>query len=837
MQSNEQTDTNGELSFDEMIEAAEEIQNSYAEYALHVIKQRALPDVRDGLKPAQRRVIYSMYDEGVFSDRAFKKSARIVGNCLGKFHPHGDQSVYETMVRMAQDFSLRYLLVDGHGNFGSIDGDNAAAPRYTEVRMAPLAMELIRDINEDTIDWQANYDESLKEPVVLPGRFPNLLVNGSDGIAVGMATKMPPHNLKETVNAINSVIDNPNITLKQLIKQIKGPDFPTGGIIVGDEAIKEYFETGQGKLTVRAKAHVEDNRGKPSIVITELPFQLTKSNLIEKIAKLVKEKKTSYLSNIVDLRDESDKKTGIRLVIETKRDTNPSKLMAMLFKETPLQQTYSVHNLCLVDNMPRTLTLRELIQEYIKFQIEVIVRRTNFRLEKVKARLHILEGYLIALNAANIDKVIAIIKKSQNGPAARTKLMSTFKLSEIQAQAVLDLRLQKLTQMDIKDIKLEHKEKTELKKELEAILKSEKRQKEIIKEDLLAISEKFGDDRKTEIMKINSSGEDIEESLEEMLTQIPEEENILLFTEGGYVKRMPTNQFRNNTKGSKGSSIIDLGKGDFIKDIIVAKTNDELWAFGDDGNVTMLMVNDVVEQNKTGRGRPIRNLLENVSPNIQTLLTLPGGLRNQEGIYVVTVSEKGMIKRTALEEYNTNRSSIIGFKTKPGDKLIKAFIASSSDNVVLTTDDGNTIHFSLDENVPVQGRSATGVIGIKLISGAKVIGAGVYSASNTANFSLLAITNKGFGKATNLQEYPITKRGGKGVKTATIASNQGKLVTANIINESELRNSSVYSISKQGALTKIKTKDFTQLGRTAKLTIGVGVKSGDDIASATVVVG
>ena len=825
MKEENETNSTEEKNYNIMVEATEEIQNSYAEYALHVIKQRALPDVRDGLKPVHRRVLYGMLDEGVTADKPYKKSAASVGAILGKYHPHGDQAVYDSMVRMAQDFSLRYTLVDGHGNFGSIDGDSAAAMRYTEARMSRLADEMVRDLNEDTVDWQPNYDESLKEPVVLTSRFPNLIVNGSDGIAVGMATKMPPHNLKETVNAIKEVMDNPNVPLKNLMKIIKGPDFPTAGIIVGTDGIKEYFEKGQGKITLRAKVHIEDNRGRTAIVITELPYQLSKINLTKKLAELTKDKRPAvqYLSNITDIRDESDQKTGIRLMIELKKDTNTTKIMSILFKETPLQQTYGVNNLCLVDNMPKTLNLRDLIQEYIKFQIEVIVRRTRFRLEKIKARLHILEGYIIALDPANIDEVISIIKKSSNGANARANLMKRFKLSEIQAQAVLDLRLQKLTKMDIKDIKEEYAQKKKIKAELESILKSEKKQKDIIKEDLTIIADKFGDNRKTEILNIS-----VEDNLEEILTQVPEEEVIITLTKEGYVKRTTTDIIRNNTKGAKGSGIVELSAKDNLDKFLISKTTDEFWVLADDSNIYMNMVHEIIEQNRTSAGKTIKIMLNNLPLKVHTIVNIPSKEKENKDSFLLTVSEQGMVKRTSLDEYQTNRSSILGFQYKPGDKIIKSFIVSSSDNIVLTTQQGNTIHFPIQGNIPIQGRKSTGVIAIKLDKNDKVVGANVYSGNNVGNYALLTISEKGFGKITNMLEYPLTKKGGKGVKNATIDFDKnGNIADTAIINDSEMNNTNIYICTAKGNLIKLKLKEFSRLGRAAKIVNIVAINTND----------
>ena len=668
---------------------------------------------------------------------------------------------------------------------------NGIVSHNTEARLGPIAMELIKEISEETVDWKPNYDESLKEPIVLPGRFPNLLVNGSDGIAVGMATKMPPHNLKETVSAINAVLENPNITLQALMKHIKGPDFPTGGIIVGIDGIKDYFETGKGQLNLRAKAHIEDNRGKPSIVITELPYQLSKGKLIERIALLVKDKNHKSkmeLTNIVDIRDESDRETGIRLVIELKKDSNAQKVLSVLFKETPMSQTFGVHNLCLVDNTPKTLGLREIIQEYIKFQTEVIVRRTNFRLEKIKARLHILEGYIIALDPANIDEVINIIKKSTSGPSARTNLMKRFKLSEIQAQAVLDLRLQKLNKMDVKDIKQEYAEKKKIKTELEAILKSEAKQKEIIHNDLVDISQKFGDARRTEILAVNSNNMD---NVEEMLLQVQEERVVVFRTSGGYIKRVNLDSFKTNTKGTRGNSSIEIGTKDTLKEIICASTGKEIWFLTDDCNVHMAMVHEIIDQDKNGKGRSVKPLLNDEAGKVFTSVVVDSNDKNDGEHYLLTISEKGYLKRSLLSEYVSNRSTIVGFQCKPGDKIIGAVVVKEDDNILLTNNAGFTNHFAVAE-IPVQGRKSSGVIGMKT-GKEKVISFAVYNKSRIDNVEFVIVTENGYSKSTLVAEYPLTKKGSKGVKTAVLDDITGEIVSSLVIDKNEQKQKTIFA--------------------------------------------
>ena len=1234
-----------ELEFENKISAETEIKNSMAEYSMSVIKNRALPDVRDGLKPVHRRVLYGMYEEGVTADKSHKKSARIVGNILGKFHPHGDSSVYEAMARMTQDFSLRYPLVDGHGNFGSIDGDSPAAMRYcitgdtliltdkgnipiskiclnskensthdinvkvlsrdgkvntaskffnsgkhpiikiklstgqilkgtknhpvltlveenlqvkfkwkvlqdiniddfvvisgsnltckdkistdeaillgaliseghyseqrmgfnntdkqyfdmvyknivqyvksdksiysyshilpsgkkiyeldiqnkniiknifklglvpsksgdkripssvlcsgknvkasflsslfegdgsvvssggsvsifyaskslsliqeiqllllefnilsriyndknnfrliihnlndiinfrdninfitikkeklsnilkdfgkesralsktdyipfinknfkekypqikksfekynfdrisrlprhyetireclleqdqnlldeiingnyhfskvfekntmesevvysikvdsnchsfisngivshnTEARMGTIGTEMLKEINERTVDWVPNYDESLKEPEVLPGRFPNLLVNGIDGIAVGMATKMPPHNLREVVAAINAVIDNPNIQLGNLMKLIKGPDFPTGGIIVGNDGIKEYFETGQGKMTLRAKAHIEDNKGKPLIVITELTYQMNKSRLITKIAELVKDKNSKNkveLSNIIDIRDESDSRTGIRIVVEMKKDTNAMKIMSILFKETSLSQTFSVNNLCLVDNMPRVLNLRELIQEYIKFQLEVLVRRTTFRLEKINARIHILEGYIIALDPANIDEVISIIKNAANAEAARKGLMKRFKLSEIQAQAVLDLKLQRLNKMDIKDIKREHAEKKKIKAELEALLKSEKKQKILIKEELDEISRKWGDERRTEIIKVSADTE----NLEEMLAQIPEEDALIIFTNSGKVKRIDPSALRNNARGSRGTSIIDPTKTDKVKQIVKGKTNDELWVLSDNGYISMLLVNDILLQDKKGNGSAIKMLMSDVSGSPEIITLIPKSVRQQNNTFFMTVSKKGIVKKTPLSEYIATRSNIVGYQLKTkDDSLVFAGTVTDEHNIILTSNVGNTINFSSTE-IPSQGRKSAGVIGMKLDKNSFVAGVSTYLKNMEESFVLSFVTEDGSIKSTTISEYPVTKKGGKGVKTGVFKPEEnGLIVSTSCFNINEVKSSFVWAGSASGNIVKVKTSELPITQRVSKVIKFAAVKANDSITS------
>ncbi len=735
----------------------EEMRVSYLDYSMSVIVARALPDVRDGLKPVHRRVLYGMHELGVYYNRPYKKSARIVGEVLGKYHPHGDSAVYDTMVRMVQDFSMRYPLLDGQGNFGSVDGDSPAAMRYTEVRLAKIAHEMLRDLDKDTVDWRPNFDETLKEPVVLPTVFPNLLCNGSSGIAVGMATNIPPHNLSEVVDALVAQVDNPEITVPELMQIIKGPDFPTAGIIMGIDGIRSAYETGRGKVIVRARANIEHLRNNRSqIVITEMPFQVNKASVIEKIAQLVRDKK---IDGITDIRDESDR-DGLRVVIEMRRDAQPEIILNQLYKHTQLQTTFGIINLALVDGVPRVLTLKEMLQEFINHRHEVILRRTRYELDQAEKRAHILEGLKIALD--NIDAVIETIKKSRDPETAKNNLMRKFGLSEIQAKAILDMRLQRLTGLERKKIEEEYRELLKTIERLRAILESTALQMEIIKEELLELKEKYGDERRTEII---STFEDF--SIEDM---IAEEDMVITITRDGYIKRFPVSGYRRqhrNTRGSTGA----VAKGeDFVEHLFIASTHNYILFFTDKGKAYWLKVHEIPQVGKAGKGRAIVNMIQ-VSKGEK--ITAFVNVRNfTDDRFLMMATEKGLVKKTRLSAFkNPRRDGIIAIKLNEGDKLIEVKLTDGTNDVILATANGLAIRFN-EKEVREMGRNAAGVRGISLEKDDRVIGMVVVKRDGT----LLTVSEKGFGKRTDIRQYRITHRGGKGIKTFKVSEKTGRLV-------------------------------------------------------------
>ncbi len=744
----------------------EEMRVSYLDYSMSVIVARALPDVRDGLKPVHRRVLYGMYELGVYYNRPYKKSARIVGEVLGKYHPHGDSAVYDTMVRMVQDFSLRYPLLDGQGNFGSVDGDSPAAMRYTEVRLAKIAHEMLRDLDKDTVDWRPNFDETLKEPVVLPTVFPNLLCNGSSGIAVGMATNIPPHNLSEVVDALVAQIDNPDITVPELMQIIKGPDFPTAGIIMGIDGIRSAYETGRGKVIVRARANIEHLRNNRSqIVITEMPFQVNKASVIEKIAHLVRDKK---IEGITDIRDESDR-DGLRVVIEMRRDAQPEIILNQLYKHTQLQTTFGIINLALVDGVPRVLSLKEMLQEFIKHRHEVILRRTRYELDQAEKRAHILEGLKIALD--NIDAVIETIKKSRDPETAKNNLMRKFGLSEIQAKAILDMRLQRLTGLERKKIEEEYRELLKTIERLRAILDSHALQMQIIKEELLELKEKYGDERRTEII---STFEDF--SIEDM---IAEEDMVITITRDGYIKRFPVSGYRRqhrNTRGSTGA----VAKGeDFVEHLFIASTHNYILFFTDKGKAYWLKVHEIPQVGKAGKGRAIVNMIQ-VSKGEK--ITAFVNVRNfTDDRFLMMATENGLVKKTRLSAFkNPRRDGIIAIKLNEGDKLIEVKLTDGSNDVILATANGLAIRFN-EKEVREMGRNAAGVRGIALEKGDRVIGMVVVKRDGT----LLTVSEKGFGKRTDIRQYRITHRGGKGIKTFKVSEKTGRLVAIKEVVDSD----------------------------------------------------
>ena len=768
-----------------------EMRTAYIYYAMSVIVSRALPDVRDGLKPVHRRILYAMHEDGITSDKPYRKCANTVGSVLGRYHPHGDASVYDAMVRMAQDFSMRYMLIDGHGNFGSIDGDGAAAMRYTEARMSKIAEQMLVDIEKNTVDFMPNYDDRLQEPKVLPAKVPALLINGSSGIAVGMATNIPPHNLTEVINGIIKIIDDDNVTDDDLIKIIKGPDFPTGGLILGLEGIKEAYKTGKGKIIMRAEAEIEEMSGnKQRIIVSSLPYQVNKARLIENIARLTREKR---IEGISELRDESDRKDKVRIVMELKRDANPQVVLNQLYKNTQMQDTFGVIMLALVNDEPKILTLRQCLDCYIDHRKTVILRRTQFDLDKALARAHILEGLRIAID--NIDEVIAIIRSSYDD--AKERLMKRFGLTDIQAQAILDMRLKTLSGLQREKIEEEYKQLMELIEHLRAILNSEKLVFDIIKEELIEVKDKFGDDRKTKI--VAAEGEiDIDDL-------IKEEQSVIALTHFGYIKRMPIDTYRSQKRGGKGITGIATREEDFVKQIFTASTHDTILFFTNKGKLYKLRGYEVPEAGRTARGTAIVNLLSlDAGEKVSAVIPIQNFA---EGKYLLMATKRGLIKKTALAEYNSARKTgLQGITLKEDDELIAVRLTDGEDNVVLVTRNGMCITFDEKDVRPI-GRVSQGVIGIRLDEDDEVIGMESIIAGGKA--TLLAITENGFGKRTELDEYRVQIRGGKGVVTYKITSKTGKLVGARITTNDE----DVMLITDKGTIIRLKVKDISVLGR------------------------
>ena len=768
-----------------------EMKTAYIDYAMSVIVSRALPDARDGLKPVHRRILYSMHEDGITSDKPYRKCANTVGSVLGRYHPHGDASVYDAMVRMAQDFSMRYMLIDGHGNFGSIDGDGAAAMRYTESRMAKISEHMLMDIEKDTVDFMPNYDDRLQEPTVLPTRIPTLLVNGSSGIAVGMATNVPPHNLTEVVNGIIATIDNKDITSEELMKYIKGPDFPTGAMILGKQGIKDTYLTGRGKITVRAESEIEEMSGnRQRIVVHSLPYVVNKAKLIETIANLVKDKKIEGISGI---RDESDREEKVRIVIELKRDARPQVVLNQLYKHTQMQDTFGAIMLALVDGEPKILTLREMLDVFIDFRKDVIIRRTKFELAKAEARAHILEGLLIAID--NIDEVINIIRSSYDD--AKEKLMARFKLDDIQAQAILDMQLKRLSGLQREKTEEEYNELMKLIAHYKEILASEQLVLDLIKEELLEVKEKFGDERRT---KITAAADEIEEE-----DLIKEEQVIIALTHFGYVKRMPIDTYKSQRRGGKGVTGVSTRKEDFVKEIFTASTHDIILFFTNKGKVYGLKGYDIPEAGRTAKGTAIVNLLnldsqEKVSAVIQ-IQTFA------DDAYLLMATKNGLIKKTKFTEYQSNkRTGLIGITLKDNDELIDVRLTDGQNNVVLVTKKGICITFDEKDVRPV-GRTAQGVIGIKLDEDDTVVGMEPIIPGGKA--TLLTITENGFGKRTETDEYRVQNRGGRGVITYKITPKTGNIVGIRIINGDE----DIMLVTDTGTIIRLKVDEVSILGR------------------------
>jgi DNA gyrase subunit A len=768
-----------------------EMKTAYIDYAMSVIVSRALPDARDGLKPVHRRILYSMHEDGITSDKPYRKCANTVGSVLGRYHPHGDSSVYDAMVRLAQDFSMRYMLIDGHGNFGSIDGDGAAAMRYTEARMAKISEQMLMDIDKNTVDFMPNYDDRLQEPTVLPTRIPTLLINGSSGIAVGMATNIPPHNLTEVINGIIRVIEKPETTIEELMQIIKGPDFPTGAMIMGREGIKEAYTTGRGKIIVRGESEIEEMSGnRQRIVISSLPYQVNKAKMIETIADLVKDKK---IEGISEIRDESDRNDRVRVVIELKRDARPQVILNQLYKHTQLQDSFGIIMLALVDGEPKVLTLRQCLDVFIDHRKEVIVRRTKFELDKAEARAHILEGLRIAID--NIDEVIQIIRSAYDD--AKERLMKRFGLSDIQAQAILDMQLKRLTGLQREKIEEEYNELMKLIAYYKEVLSNESMVYDIIKKELLEIKEKYGDERLSKITA--AAGEFDEEDL------IKEEQVVVTLTHFGYVKRMPVDTYRSQRRGGKGITGIATREEDFVKQIFTTSTHDTILFFTNTGKMYRLRGFEIPEAGRTAKGTAIVNLL-NLNPGEKISAVIP--LQNfAEDKYVIMGTKNGLIKKTPLKEYDSNRTTgLIGITLKDDDELIDVRLSDGEDNIVLVTKKGLCITFDEKDVRPV-GRTAQGVIGIRLDNDDTVIGMEPIIAG--AKATLLAITENGFGKRTETDEYRVQNRGGRGVITYKITPKTGDIVGIRIVTGEE----DVMLITDKGTIIRMNVDEISVLGR------------------------
>ncbi len=770
------------------VKITEEMKTSYINYAMSVIVERALPDVRDGLKPVQRRILYSMLELGNRPDRPHKKSARIVGEVMGKYHPHGDSAIYDAMVRMAQPFSYRYMLVDGHGNFGSVDGDPPAAMRYTEARLSPLAMEMLKDIDKDTVDFYPNFDDSLEQPVVLPSKFPNLLVNGASGIAVGMATNIPPHNLGEVIDGLIALIDNPDIDIRGLMKYIKGPDFPTGSIIQGREGIREAYSTGRGRIRVRGKTQIEQlSNGKTRILITELPYQVNKARLIEKIAELVRDKR---VDGITDLRDESDK-TGMRIVIELRRDASPHVVLNRLYKHSQLEDTFGVIMLALVDNEPKVMNLKEVLNHYLDHQKEVVLRRTRFELRKAEERAHILEGYRIALN--NIDEIIAIIRAAYDD--AKERLMDRFGLSERQAVAILDMQLRRLSGLEREKIDQEYAELMKTIERLKAILGDMNLVYQIIKDELTEIKEKFADPRRT---KIGLSVGDLED-----VDLIAEEDIVVTLTHHGYIKRLPVDTYRAQRRGGRGITALRAKTDDFVEMLFVASTHSYILFFTNKGRVYRLRGHEIPEAGRNARGFAVVNLIS-FEPGERIQATIPISDYNDDQ-YLVMATRSGIVKKTALKEFDTNRSGgLICITLVDDDELVGIELTDGNSELMLVTKYGQAIRFA-EEQIRPMGRTAQGVMGIRLDDRDEVVS--LAAASDDAE--LLVVTEKGYGKRTAISEYPLQNRAGKGVITLKKNERTGPVVGAQVVREGN----EIMLLSIEGIMIRLKVAEISLQGR------------------------
>jgi DNA gyrase subunit A len=796
----------------------EEIKDSFLSYAMSVIVSRALPDVRDGLKPVHRRVLYAMHDLGLQPNRPYRKSATVVGEVIGKYHPHGDSAVYDTLTRMAQEFSLRAPLVDGQGNFGSVDGDPPAAMRYTEARLTRMATEMLRDISSDTVDFAANFDESLREPMVLPARFPNLLVNGSDGIAVGMATKIPPHNLGEVVDATIALIENPEMDDDGIAEHIKGPDFPTGGIIVGLSGIRDAIRAGRGSIRVQAKAHTEQMKGnRTQIVVTEIPYQVNKSYLLQKIAELVRERK---ITDISDLRDESDR-NGMRIVIELKRDAVPKVVLNQLYKHTQMQQSFGVNLVALVDGVPKTLSYRSVLKHYVDHQFEVVTRRTRYELARAQARAHILEGLLIALS--NLDEVVATIRKSRSVESARNNLMKTFKLSERQAQAILDLRLQRLTALERQKVEQEHRDLSEKIEYLEGVLADDEKVYGIVKEELLEVRASYANERRTTV----TVDESVDFEIEDL---IAEEEMVISISNGGYLKSVPVNTFRKQGRGGVGVAGMELKEGDFIEHLFITTTHHYMLFFTNKGKVYRLKVHQLPRMSRTAKGRHIANLLPfSQDERIQTVIATKDFT---DAEFLLFATRKGVVKKTPFLDYNTHLKSdgIIAINLADNDELISVRTASDGADVVLVTRSGHGIRFKHTEARPM-GRATGGVKGITLKHGDAVLSMDVITDDTPAD--LFMITEKGFGKRTPLPDFRAQGRGGQGVIAMKTDGERGKLAGVRVVRP-DLHE--LVIVSNFGTTIRIDAESVSRQGRNAQGVRVMNLRSGDEVSAIAKVV-
>ncbi|EGQ1725416.1 DNA gyrase subunit A [Staphylococcus pseudintermedius] len=777
---------------------SKEMRESFLDYAMSVIVSRALPDVRDGLKPVHRRILYGLNEQGMTPDKPYKKSARIVGDVMGKYHPHGDSSIYEAMVRMAQDFSYRYPLVDGQGNFGSMDGDGAAAMRYTEARMTKLALELLRDINKDTIDFIDNYDGNEREPSVLPSRFPNLLVNGASGIAVGMATNIPPHNMREVIDGVLSLSHNPDITISELMEDIQGPDFPTAGLILGKSGIRRAYETGRGSVIMRAKAEIESRGGgRDRIVVTEIPFQVNKARMIEKIAELVRDKK---IDGITDLRDETSLRTGVRVVIDVRKDANASVILNNLYKQTPLQTSFGVNMIALVNGRPQLINLKQALYHYLEHQKEVVRRRTEYNLRKAKDRAHILEGLRIALD--HIDEIITIIRESETDKVAMESLQSRFALSERQAQAILDMRLRRLTGLERDKIEQEYNELIAYIAELEAILADEEKLLELVREELTEIKEKFGDDRRTEI-QLGGIDQLEDEDL------IPEEQIVITLSHNNYIKRLPASTYRAQNRGGRGVQGMNTLDDDFVSQLVTTSTHDQVLFFTNKGRVYKLKGYEVPELSRQSKGIPIVNVIELDQDEVISTMIAVKDLDSEED-FLVFVTKKGLIKRSALSNFNRiNRNGKIAIKFRDDDELIAVRLTDGEKHILIGTAQASLIRFK-ETDVRAMSRIAAGVKGIRLRDGDEVIGLDVADDDNQDE--ILVVTEKGYGKRTSIEDYRLSNRGGMGVKTAKLTERNGRLVCITTVEGDE----DLMVVTNQGVIIRMEVSNISVNGRMAQ---------------------